>query len=455
MTQEMDLVGLAAGLESAGIAWRELTAADADAYAIDQLTPRAICWPATYEQAARCLAVADRVGAAVAPRGGGTKAGLGNRPRRCDLIVSTERLNQIVEYAPANLTVIAQAGVTLAALQATLGASGQQLPLDPPNGDRATLGGIVATNASGPWRLGYGSPRDLVIGTCAATTSGTLVRAGGKVVKNVAGYDLNKLYIGSLGTLVLAVEIGFKIAPKPAQQISVLGHFPTLGGAGEAIRTIVRSPLQPTALDLLNERAAQPLRASVPFRTEGGYLLAALGTAPGDGASRQRDDLTRLFRAAGAAATTDLAGTASQAFWTEVAAGTRDLAETRTVRAKVAVPIGRVPQALNRLEEEGAFFGEPPAIGAHAGSGGLSVTWRLPEVALNGRSIATAASLAELRSTCRAMGGSLVIEACPPSLKDHLDVWGDVGPALAIMRQLKATLDPNGILNPGRFVGGI
>src|SRR5262249_45858493 len=159
---------------------------------------------------------------AVCPRGSGTKRGLGSPPRRCDLIVSTERLDQVVEYAPANLTVVAQAGVTLASLQQTLAPANQHLPLDPPFASAATLGGIVATNASGPRRLGYGTARDLVIGTRVATTGGLLTRSGGRVVKNVAGYDLNKLYIGSLGTLGLIVEIGFKIAPRPALQTTVV-----------------------------------------------------------------------------------------------------------------------------------------------------------------------------------------------------------------------------------------
>jgi glycolate oxidase FAD binding subunit len=454
MPELLDLTGLAAGLETASVAWRELADEERDAHAVDGVAPRAICWPASYAEAAQALATADRLGLAVAPRGSGSKTALGNRPRRCDLIVSTERLNQIVEYAPANLTVTVEAGLSLAALQATLGESGQMLPLNPAHLNRATIGGIVATNASGPWRLGSGAPRDLVIGTRAATTSGTVVHAGGRVVKNVAGYDLNKLYVGSLGTLVLLVELSFKVAPKPAAQTTVIGRFVSREQLAEAARAIVRSPLLPTALEALNDAAARALSVPNIPSARGGYLLATLATAPGGGAQRQRDDLVKTYRVAGADDIADLAGAESEQFWTAVAETlVRD--DPGVVRAKVSVPIGSVAPAIGLLEANVSSLGDPPAIRARAGSGVLTVDWRLPPDLLDGHLAATATALAQLRAGCQTLGGSLIVEECPSELKDHLDVWGDVGGALALMRQLKTALDPNGILNPGRFVGGI
>src|SRR3990172_741034 len=174
-----------------------------DAFAVDGLTPQAAVAPASYEQAAEVMRYAHAEGLAVIPWGGGTHIHVGNLPRRYDIALSLSRLNAVVEHEPADLTTTVQAGMTLSELQGRLGAAGQLLPLDPPGGERATIGGILATNASGPWRHAFGGARDMTIGLRVVTAEGRITRAGGRVVKNVAGYDLCKLYIGSLGTLRL------------------------------------------------------------------------------------------------------------------------------------------------------------------------------------------------------------------------------------------------------------
>jgi glycolate oxidase FAD binding subunit len=452
----VDRVGLAAGFDSAGIAWRELDDEERADYAVDGVQPSAICWPASYQEAAQALAVVDQLGLAISPRGAGTKIVLGNPPRACDVIVSTERLNKVVDYAPANLTVTVEAGISLAALQARLAEGGQFLALDPPHADRSTIGGIVAANASGPRRFGLGSARDLVIGTQAATTIGTLTKAGGRVVKNVAGYDLNKLYIGSLGTLVLVVEVTFKVTPRPSAQTTVIGRFARADQLGQAVQTITRSPLMPTAIDLLNARATADLGLTGLPDPRGGYLLATLGTAPGRAVFRQRDDLRKIYQAVGAADIADIAGDESERFWTSVAERAALAEGPNAVRAKVSVPTARVPDVLRTAEEGRVRFGDDLAIGGRAGSGVLYLNWTVPDAAtVNGQLTATAANLQELRGICQRLGGSLVVEACPRVLKDHLDVWGDVGSSMGIMRRLKAALDPHAVMNPGRFVGGI
>jgi glycolate oxidase FAD binding subunit len=455
VSETIDRTGLSAGLETAGIAWKELDEAERKELAVDGVRPSAICWPASYEEAAKALAVADRLGIAVSPRGGGTKIGLGNPPRAVDLIVSTERLNRIVDYAPANLTMIVEAGIGLAAVQEKLAENGQFLALDPPNADRATIGGIVAANASGPSRLGYGSARDLVIGTRVATTRGTVAKAGGRVVKNVAGYDLNKLYVGSLGTLALVVEVGFKIAPRPSARATVIGRFARLDQLGEAARQVVRSPLMPTALDLLNAPAARALYFPGLPDVGDGYLLAALGTAPGGAADRQRSELARIFRAAGADEIVDFGDAMSPAFWSQVAERPSEWLGLGAIRVKIAVPISQVGRIVRAIEERGDAVGQRPAIGGRAGSGVLHATWNVPEAGFEGRGVAERLGLGELRELARSLGGSLVLEDCPRALKDELDVWGDVGPSLVLMKRLKAALDPRGTMNPGRFVGGI
>ncbi len=456
MSDVLDRAGLAAGLGAAGVAWRELGDEERIAYAVDGVQPSAICWPATYDEAAKALAVADRLGLAVSPRGAGTRVGLGNPPRACDLIVSTERLSRVVDYAPANLTVTVEAGIGLAALQARLAEGGQFLALDPPHGERTTIGGVIAANASGPRRFGLGSARDLVIGTRVATTIGTVTKAGGRVVKNVAGYDLNKLYIGSLGTLVLIVEATFKVTPRPAAQTTVVGHFARIDQIGQVVQKIVRSPLMPTAIDLLNVKAAGDLDVAGLPDGQSGYLVATLGTAPGRAVFRQRDDLKKLYAEAGATAIVDFADEVSDRFWAQVAERPARAEAANVIRVKMSVPPSYVPEVVRAIEARRQSFGGDPAISGRAGSGVLYLDWTGPQAgAIDGYWAETAQSLQGLRGLCQQRGGSLVVEACPRALKDHLDVWGEVGPALSIMRRLKEALDPRAVMNPGRFVGGI
>ena len=451
MSETVDRVGLGAELETAGIAFRELGAADGTTYAVDGRQPGFICWPATFEQAALALATADQLGLKVVPRGGGTQIGLGQPPTGCDLVVSTERLNRIVDYAPANLTVTVEAGVTLAQLQARLAEGNQDLPLEAPQPDRATLGGIIATNTSGPRRFGSGSARDLVIGTRVATTSGMVAHAGGRVVKNVAGYDLNKLYIGSLGTLALAVELTFKVAPRPAARTTVVGSFARIEDLTAAVATIVRSPLMPNAVDLLNASAARRLALTALPDPGRGYLLATLGTAPGLGLARQTSDLARIYRDAGANAVVELPTAESEQFWARVVDQPTEQLGPQGVRAKLAVPLSRVGELVSVMESSVDWLRGPPSVSGRAGSGVLQLVGETSDERLP----ATAAGLRTLRAFCRQLGGSLVVEECPLSLKALIDVWGDVGSSLAVMQRLKTALDPRATLNPGRFVGGI
>ncbi|HEV3462352.1 MAG TPA: FAD-binding oxidoreductase, partial [Actinomycetota bacterium] len=185
------------------------------AYAVDGVEARFLARPGSVEEASQVLRAAAADGLAGAFMGGGSKLGLGNPPERLDLVVETRGLDQVLEHAAGDLVVKAQAGVRLADLQAALAPAGQWLALDPPE-PRATLGGVVAANASGPRRLRYGTVRDLIIGITVVLADGTVARAGGKVVKNVAGYDLAKLFCGSLGTLGLVAEATFRLHPLPA-----------------------------------------------------------------------------------------------------------------------------------------------------------------------------------------------------------------------------------------------
>lgn len=447
-------------LETAHVSWRGIGPGDPE-FEIDGVAPELLVEPATGQELASALGAAGDASLRVIPRGGGSQLGLGNPPSGGDVLVSTLRLDRVLEHEPANLTVTVEAGLPLARLQSALAEHGQFLPLDPPSAERSTIGGIVATNASGPRRLGYGSVRDLLIGLRVATPGGKLVRSGGKVVKNVAGYDLNKLYVGSLGTLGILTELTFKLSPRPSAEATLVAAFSDVAAASEAVREILRSTLQPIAVELLNAEAAGEvgLRGLVG---DGGCVLAVLvgGVAPA--VRRQVGDLGQIVGRAGASAREEVGSTTT--LWTEVAnlIGRED---RTAVRCKASVPPAAVPGAWAALSELGSVAGRAPTLWAHAGSGIVYVRW--PAVS-DGASASVGEPLTErtvrallaARREIQARDGSLVVEAAPLDLKNGLaasgaDVWGYVGDALDVMRAVKAQLDPKGVLNPGRFVGGI
>jgi glycolate oxidase FAD binding subunit len=388
---------------------------------VDGCTPRFEAQPDSAEALAEALHAASVEGLAVAPIGGGTQMGLGNVPRRLDLLLGTSGLNRVVEYEPADLTVTVEAGMRYGDLQALLAEQGQFLALDPAAEPEATIGGLIATNASGPLRFAYGTARDLVIGTRVANPDGTLTRAGGRVVKNVAGYDLNKLYVGSLGTLAVIVELSFKLAPIPPALATVVGRFDSSASVRNAIAAVLRSPLSPLAIELLASH-------TLVFRV-GGYPQAV---------ERQMRDLGQLITAHNGQ-TADASDNLWEDFMTM-----RRTAQQRDVVLKAAAPIAESARLVELLEQHLAEL--EPTVWASAGNG----------VAYAGFSAPTSSHvLLELRERVQALGGnaSLVVQRCPLSLKQEIDVWGDPGPSLALMRALKEKLDPSGTLNPGRYVG--
>jgi len=192
---------------------------------VDGLLPTKSMHPSDAEDAARELRLCELARASVVVWGGGTQMQLGSEPRGYDVAFSTERMTRLLEYEPADLTCRVEAGMRVADLQATLEANGQRLPLDPPHPDHATVGGMVAANTNGLNRARHGTVRDWVIGMAVAYPSGKVARAGGKVVKNVAGYDLMKLHTGALGTLGVIVEVNFKVQTRPEADVTLLGHF--------------------------------------------------------------------------------------------------------------------------------------------------------------------------------------------------------------------------------------
>ncbi len=411
--------------------------------AVDGVPVAMVARPGSVEEASQVLAGAAADGLAVAFAGGGSKLGLGNPPERADLLVSTERLDQVLEHAAGDLVVRAQAGVRLADLQAQLAPAGQWLALDPPE-PRATVGGVVAANASGPRRLRYGTVRDLIIGITVVLADGTVAHAGGKVVKNVAGYDLAKLFCGSLGTLGMIAEVIFRLHPLPAAAAVVTLEVEEPSQAGQAVRRLGRSALEPSAIEQIVDEWGWPGRLTVVFE----------GIQPG--VEAQAAAAAELLGPVGSA---EVAGPGGiDAALSQLGARPFEKAE---VALKATFPPAELPGVVTELlggdrrSRERRWIGP---VSAHAATGVLWMTsgFRQGDLRADGPEVAyVAGAVTEARERLTALGGSLVVVKAPPHLKRLVDVWGPPGDALGLMRRVKERFDPDRRLSPGRFVGGI
>jgi glycolate oxidase FAD binding subunit len=416
---------------------------------VDGKHPGFLCEPTSADEIAAILGVAHRERAAVIPWGGGTRMSVGFPPRQADLVVSTSELSGIVEYEPADLTVTVQAGMRFAALQDVLRQHGQMLALDPPAAERATIGGVIASNSSGPKRLAYGTARDLVIGVRVANAEGMLTKAGGRVVKNVTGYDLNKLYTGSYGTLGVLVEISFKLHPLPQHQGTTLAVFDSPDKAQQAVQRIVKSPLNAAALTILDTDAASLLLGRSPG--ENGVVLLALAEGFERAVIRQTRDLAGMCEAAQSVDVLD-AGEGERA-WYKV----RELADLTgdgyEAILKLAVPPASSAAMMETMRKIGRAHDQALACVSHAGSGVVYVGLTGCVDRLGPPSDRLSSLITEARAAATALRGSLVVERCPVEVKSEVDIWGEVGSSLRVMAALKERFDPHGILNPGRFVG--
>jgi glycolate oxidase FAD binding subunit len=423
-------------------------------FTVDGFTPAAVVEPGSVEQVCEILRWARAERAALLPVGSGNLLGIGAIPARLDVALSLARLDSLLRYDPGDLTFSVQAGMPLERLQQSLAEHNQFLPVNPPGGAEACLGGLVATNASGPWRYAYGSWRDFVLGMRFVTGTGKVVKTGGRVVKNVAGYDLGKLLIGSLGTLGIIVEINFKAFPRPAEQVTWVAGFADLHAALALRSAVVHSPLQPMAIELLDASAARLLQLPDSLQATPWTLAVEAGGVP-PVLQRYDAELAQRARAAGAVSFARLT-VETNSFWARVA----DFARTASA-ASSAVTVLKASLLLSQMED---FLVQADAIAGHlalrtatvarAGSGIVSLAL-LPEPGLQDPVEQVVHAIDELAESASVLGGRVVVERAPTDLKRRVNVWGGTGEALALMQGLKREFDPDGILNPGRFLNGI
>jgi glycolate oxidase FAD binding subunit len=423
-----------------------LTGVDCSPYVLEGRTPEAVVFPGSKEDVAAILGLAGEAGIAVTPSGGGTKLGIGTPPERLGLVLGLKRMCRIIEHEPGDLTTTAEAGIPLATLQGELAKRGQWLSIDPPWAERATIGGILASNASGPRRHLYGTARDLLIGLTVVMADGSLVRGGGKVVKNVAGYDLPKLFIGSFGTLGVIVEATVKLRPRPDVDRLVVARFHHLKDAGGAARAIVGSDLVPAALELLDGEA---LRAVCAGEGGAGLLIGVDGIA--EQVDWQCAEVSRLLSPLGLVTARVLDGPARDEVWrARGALGSEAFGDIAAVMKWGVLP----SQLADVLEQGGAIAqrnGLRAAMAAHAGVGIASAVLSGSGADIN----AVVSALTDWRAMVVGAGGHALIEWAPLAIKERVEVWDAPGPTARIMKGLKEKLDPRGVLNPGRFVGGI
>ena len=406
------------------------------AHAVDGLVPHIRCAPEDTSQLFAALRICGESGAAVIPWGGGTAMHWGNPPTHADVVVSLERLNRLVEHDDANLTATVQAGMSVAPLQDLLAARRQFLAIDPPDPRHSTIGGTVAANINGPRRLAYGGVRDLVIGMKMVLASGEPIKAGGKVVKNVAGYDMCKLFVGSLGTLGIITEVTFKMAPLPETFGTIVARG-SLAQAAQLIDALWASTLTPAAVTVVGGDVAataglEAAETSIAVWAEGFEEAVA----------RHVRDIQTMAGQLGLA-TEMLDGDVHRRVWETVRDFGADGASPAVFR--VSVPLAAVTGVL--AVALGVTAGRPLRYVAHAGTG---TVW----LALDDPGL-VALWFPRLVALAQEYHGHAVLVAAPPVVKQTLDVWGPPPQALALMQELKRQFDPRGVLNPGRFVARI
>jgi glycolate oxidase FAD binding subunit len=394
-------------------------------YSVDGKRGALICRPASAPEVAAALRLCSEAQAHVTPRGGGTAMTLGNPPRRVDVIIDLQKLNRVLDHDAANLTVTAQSGLKLSVLQDALAQHKQFAPFDAPFPDRATIGGTIAANLNGPRRSAYGSVRDLVIGIKVALANGEQIKAGGKVVKNVAGYDLGKLFVGSLGTLGIITETTVRVAPI-AECFATVVASGNLPNALALIEAVDRSPLLPAALALVNEPMKSHWRAAI--WCEGFEETVA----------RYRRDLTALADQFGAT-TEVLAGRAHDEFWSRI--NNLPLMPNRLI-VRVTLPRAELAVFVTMIDHHGAI--------TIAGDVAAGTLWLVLEP-----NQATMQLFAEVQAIAHEHHGHAVLFAAPAVLKQGIEVWGPAPATLSLMREIKRQFDPLGLLNSGRFLGGI
>ncbi len=409
---------------------------------IDGVIPKEVIAPSLVSEIQNFLDHAVKKKLSIIPAGNGSKLSIGNPPGQIDFLLTMKKFDKVIEYIPDDLTITVGSGMLLKDVQEILADNNQLLPTNPPYNNESTVGGIVATNSSGPYRLRYGTTRDLVLGLRVVQASGTIIKAGGKVVKNVAGYDINKLYIASYGTLGIITEVSFKLFPKPAIERTMLLNFNQHGSALRVATKISQSQLLPVFVSFFS--------AGIPdTEVLDPCLLVGIDGHP-KAVDWQIDQINSIA---------NLNGVAKKEVY-------KDHKQSQ-LRSRLCVfPEGKWsnPVVVSRINirpsDVGNFISSVLDIASpfsvyvmsHVGNG---IVYLILSDFIEEQVGLLANTLTVLRNQVANIGGNLILEIAPLGLKNLMDVWGEVGKKSQLMTQIKSELDPTNVLNPGRFVAGI
>jgi glycolate oxidase FAD binding subunit len=411
------------------------------AFAPDGVAPRLLVTPASADEIAAVLRVANEHQLSVMPVGGATRLGIGTIPTHIDIALSTARLDQVESYEPGDLTVCLGAGITVAQVETLVASNQQVLPLDVACSDRATIGGVLASGDFGPLKHGFGGSREFCIGVKFVTGDARFGKGGGRVVKNVAGYDMMKLMIGSHGTLAVITSANFKLFPAARQLCTFAAEFATVTEALQFRNRIVRSPLSPLALELVSPRAHEYLGLGTAERWT--VLLRAGGS----------DAVLRRYRTElGTAVAREFNSADEAALWRELRNFTERIM-TRHVNAMIVethLPQSSLAHACESAQRVALDYNF--LFAAVGRSATVSMLFAFVPIAVHPPSaMEYVSAISALRSEL-ARDGSAVITRCPSEVKRHVSIWGQSTNDVEAMRLVKHALDPGNILNRGRFL---
>jgi len=425
----------------------------ASRFAIGGLHPERVVAPQTAEEAGALLKEANVQNWAVVPFGSGTKQHVGNALKKFDVALSLEHFNQVLDFEPQDLVVKVQSGCRLATLQARLAQDGLCLPVDPPWQDTATVGGIVSSHDSGPLRFSQGTIRDYLIGISLIQPDGAWTKFGSRVVKNVTGYDMCKLYTGAFGTLGVLLDFYFKLKPLPPSERTVVVKFKGLAEAALGLAKLLSSPLLPAAVELLNPSALKFVNHSLSVtQGEPGYAVVLCFGDVENSVQWQVEQLEKLWD--GLTTQGVIVGDAGEQslVWQMLREDRPWLEQTAAVNVKLKLNClpNQVAAMAERLEALRKELNAELRLKAHAGSGVIRAYLSFEESALATSQFVQ--QLQSLRASLKPKRGTVIVESAPASLKAGIDVWGYHFKDKALMHQIRQQYDPRGILNPGRFV---
>jgi len=429
---------------------------------IDGVEPQVVASPADSEQVVAILAFASRNDLVVVPYGGGSQQAAGFTPERVDIVLSTVYMNKILHYDAGDLTLSVGTGMKVAEVQKMLAEHGQFLPIDPPDPEHATIGGTLAANVMGPAQAGYGSVRDFCIGIEFVTGDGVIAKGGGRVVKNVAGYDMMKLMIGSYGTLGVITSANFKVFPKPKQLRTYVLRFPTVEKLTAFLASVARSPLSPVALEVVSplgmEYVTGPERprdpddyapiSTVHINVEWHVYVRVAGSDAVQ--ARYRKELGTDVGQGGIVQ--ELGGDDDAAIWSGLCDWPMKVAERHPhgMNIKLTFPIAEAGAVLEKAQACATMHN---LLFAAAGrpSAGVMMGYFLPFTTDPAASMQFAGSISSLRAELP-KGCAVTVLRCPQEAKARFDVWGVPRADIEVMREVRKALDPQGILNRGRFL---